>query len=108
DLTDIAFLAGGIAAGLLVGLLGVKIGSIPLTLGGGGGVLVAGRTCGWLRARRPTLGAMPPAAQQTLSDLGLGGFVAAIGLTNGPAALTAILTHGPLLLTMGMAVTLVP
>jgi len=108
DRTDIAFLAVGIAAGLLAGLLSVKIGSIPLTLGGGGGALIAGLVCGWLRSRRPTMGAMPPAAQQTLSDLGLGGFIAAIGLANGHAAWVAIQEHGLLLVGMGLVVTLVP
>src|SRR5258707_11576055 len=86
DKTDIAFLAAGIAAGLLTGLLSVKVGSVALTLGGAGGALIAGLVCGWLRSRRPTMGAMPPAAQQTLSDLGLGGFIAAVGLANGHAA----------------------
>ena len=108
DRTDIAFLAVGIAAGLLAGLLSVKIGSIPLSLGGGGGALIAGLICGWLRSRRPTMGAMPPAAQQTLSDLGLGGFIAAIGLANGHAAWVAIQEHGLLLVGMGLVVTLVP
>ncbi len=75
---------------MLVGLLSLTVGSVPLTLGGGGGALVAGLVCGWLRSRRPTMGAFPPAAQQTLIDIGLGGFVAAIGLANGPAALAAI------------------
>jgi putative transport protein len=108
DRTDIAFLASGLAAGLLIGLLSLTIGSIPLTLGGGGGALVAGLVCGWLRSRRPTMGAFPPAAQQSLSDLGLGGFVAAIGLANGPAALAAIQAHGLLLLGVGVIVTLTP
>ncbi len=80
DRTDIAYLTGGLAVGLLVGLLSVKIGPIPLTLGGGGGALVAGLVAGWLRSRRPTMGSFPPAAQQSLADLGLAGFVAAIGL----------------------------
>jgi AspT/YidE/YbjL antiporter-like protein len=108
DRTDIGFLAAGIAAGLLAGLLSVKVGSIALTLGGGGGALIAGLVCGWLRSRRPTMGAMPPAAQQTLSDLGLGGFIAAIGLGNGHAAWTAIQAHGLQLVGMGTVVTLVP
>ncbi|HSV23982.1 MAG TPA: TrkA C-terminal domain-containing protein, partial [Xanthobacteraceae bacterium] len=108
DRTDIAFLASGIAIGLLVGLLSLTIGSIPLTLGGGGGALVAGLVCGWLRSRRPTMGAFPPAAQQSLADLGLGGFVAAIGLANGPAALAAIQAHGLMLLGVGIVVTLAP
>jgi putative transport protein len=108
DRTDIAFLGAGLATGLLVGLLGITIGSVPLTLGGGGGALVAGLVCGWLRTRRPTMGAFPPQAQQTLSDLGLGGFIASIGLASGPAALAAVLAHGPLLLSVGVIVTLTP
>ena len=108
DRTDIAFLAAGIAAGMLMGLLSVKVGSFALTLGGAGGTLLAGLICGWLRTRRPTVGSFPPAAQQTLSDIGLGGFIAAIGLANGPAALAAIQAHGLLLLSMGLVVTLVP
>jgi aspartate-alanine antiporter len=108
DRTDIAFLAIGLAIGWLIGLLGFTIGSVPLTLGGGGGALVAGLVCGWLRSRRPTMGAFPPQAQQTLSDLGLGGFIASIGLASGPAALAAVQAHGLLLLGVGVIVTLTP
>jgi AspT/YidE/YbjL antiporter-like protein len=108
DRTDIAFLASGVAAGLLVGFFSLTVHSIPLTLGGGGGALVAGLVCGWLSSRRPTVGSFPPAAQQSLSDLGLAGFVAAIGLANGPAALVAVESHGLMLLGAGFAVTLTP
>ena len=108
DRTDIAFLASGLAVGLLVGLFSLTVHSIPLTLGGGGGALVAGLIFGWLRSRRPTMGAFPPAAQQSLIDLGLGGFVAAIGLANGPAAWAAVQAHGLMLLGVGIIVTLTP
>jgi putative transport protein len=108
DRTDIAFLGIGLAVGWLVGLLAFKMGSIPLTLGGGGGALIAGLVCGWLRSVRPTMGAFPPQAQQTLSDLGLGGFIASIGLASGPAALAAVQAHGLLLLGVGTIVTLTP
>jgi putative transport protein len=108
DRTDIMFLAGALAAGLLVGLISVSVGLVPLTLGGGGGALVAGLVAGWYRSRRPTLGAFPPAAQQTLSDFGLGGFVAAIGLASGPAALAAIQNDGLTLLGAGVVITLSP
>ena len=87
DRTDIAFLAAGIAVGLLVGLLSFKAGSFAISLGGAGGTLLVGLICGWLRTRRPTVGNYPPAAEQTLSDIGLGGFIAAIGLANGPRRL---------------------
>lgn len=108
DRTDIAFLAAGIAFGLLAGLVSVKFGAIALTLGGGGGALVAGLVCGWYRSQRPTIGALPPSAQQILVDLGLGGFIAAIGLGNGQAAWAAIQAHGLLLVGMGIVVTVVP
>jgi putative transport protein len=108
DRTDIVFLAGGLAVGLFIGLLSLTVGSVPLTLGGGGGALIAGLICGWLHSRRPTAGSFPPAAQQTLIDIGLGGFIAAIGLGNGPAALSAIQAHGLELLAVGAVVTLVP
>ncbi|MCK1716762.1 TrkA C-terminal domain-containing protein [Bradyrhizobium sp. 141] len=108
DRTDIAFLAAGIATGLLAGLVSFKIGGVALTLGGGGGALIAGLVCGWLRSRKPTMGAMPRPAQQTLSDLGLGGFIAAIGLGNGAAAWAAIQAHGLLLVGMGLVITIVP
>lgn len=108
DRLDLAFLAYGLAAGLLVGFFTWTVGSIPLTLGGGGGALIAGLVCGWLHSRRPTIGAIPPSSQQTLIDLGLGGFIASIGLVNGQAAWAAIQAHGPLLLAIGAVVTLVP
>jgi AspT/YidE/YbjL antiporter-like protein len=106
--TDVAFLASGLSAGLLVGLLSVSVGPIPLTLGGGGGALIAGLIAGWLRSRRPIMGAFPPAAQQSLADLGLGAFIASIGLANGPAAWAAIQAHGLMLLGVGVVVTLTP
>jgi putative transport protein len=108
DRIDIAFVAFGLATGVSIGLLSFTLGPIPLTLGGGGGALVAGLVSGWLHSRRPLVGTIPPAAQQTLIDFGLGGFVAAIGLVNGPAAWTAIQAHGPTLLMVGMVVTLTP
>jgi putative transport protein len=106
--SDIAFLTAGIAVGLMAGLISFKAGSFAITLGGAGGALIAGLVCGWFRTRQPMVGSFPPAAQQTLSDLGLGGFIAAIGLVNGPAALTAVQAHGLLLLGMGVVVTLTP
>jgi putative transport protein len=108
DKIDIAFAALGVAVGLLVGVFSITVGSVPLTLGGGGGALVAGLACGWLHSRRPTIGAIPPAAQQTLIDIGLGGFVASIGLVSGAAAWSAIQAHGPTLLMVGVFVTLTP
>jgi putative transport protein len=108
DQADTAFIAGGLAVGLFVGLLSLHVGAAPLTLGGGGGALIAGLVCGWLHARRPVMGSFPGSAQQILIDFGLGGFIAAIGLANGPAAWSAIQSQGLELLAVGIVVTLVP
>jgi uncharacterized transporter YbjL len=43
-----------------------------------------------------------------LIDIGLGGFIAAIGLANGPAAWGAVQAHGAELLVVGFVVTLTP
>ena len=96
--------------GLLIGMLSVRIGSFALTLGCGAWRRLARWLGVRLAARAPAhLRKLPsPAAQQTLSDIGLGGFIAAIGLANGPAALTAIQPHGVQLLSLGVVVTLVP
>ena len=94
--------------GLLIGMLSVRIGSFCPDASV---ALAAPCSLAWCAAgcaRRPTFGNYPPAAQQTLSDIGLGGFIAAIGLANGPAALTAIQSHGVQLLSLGVVVTLVP
>jgi putative transport protein len=40
--TDFVYLGAGLVVGLLVGLLSVKLGNIPLTLGSGGGALLVG------------------------------------------------------------------
>ena len=108
DRIDTAFVTVGLAVGLLVGLVKFHLGSIPLTLGAAGGAIIAGLVCGWYHSRRPAVGAIPPAAQQTLIDFGLGGFIAAIGLTNGQAAWVAIQANGPMLLMIGAVVTLIP
>jgi putative transport protein len=52
------------------------------------------------------MGAFPPAAQQSQIDVGLGGFVAAMGLADGPAAPAAIQGHGFMLMAVGVVVTL--
>jgi AspT/YidE/YbjL antiporter-like protein len=108
DKTDIAFICIGLAVGWLAGLITYQAGTVPLALGGAGGALIAGLLCGWIRSRRPTIGAYPAAAQQTLSDLGLSAFIGAIGLASGPTALQAIQSHGLELLGAGIVVTLVP
>ncbi|WP_305069183.1 TrkA C-terminal domain-containing protein, partial [Kozakia baliensis] len=60
--TDLVFHSLGIALGLLIGLGVVHIGSVPLTLGSGGGALLSGLLLGWYQSRHPAVGNMPSAA----------------------------------------------
>ena len=94
--------------GTLVGLISIKVGGIPVTLGVGGGVFVSGLCFGWLHTRFPIFGAMPQAAQWILSEFGLSAFAAVIGLSAGPKAVAAIHEQGVMLLIVGAVVTIVP
>jgi aspartate-alanine antiporter len=106
--SDLVFLAGGILFGLLIGNLSVTLGGIPVALGSGGGALISGLICGWLHAKRPTIGHMPEHAVQLLKDLGLAIFVACVGLSAGPQAMTLIRQHGAVLPLLGLLVSLGP
>ncbi len=53
--TDFIYMGVGIVLGLLIGLLVVDVGGIPLTLGSGGGCLLAGLLFGWMRGKHPCM-----------------------------------------------------
>lgn len=106
--SDLAYHTFAIVGGILLGSLSASIGGVPVTLGIGGGVLVAGLCFGWLHTRYPVFGALPSPAQWILSELGLSAFAAAVGLAAGPLAIAAIRQQGVALLLAGAVVTLVP
>ena len=108
DKTDFVYLGLGVLVGLLIGLLSVKVGNIPLTLGAGGGALLSGLVFGWMRAKRPMFGAMPHAAGQLLQDFGLAAFVAVVGLNSGKQALVTVQQNGATIFVLGLVVTLLP
>jgi len=108
DKTDWVFHGLGISVGLLIGLAVLRIGSIPLTLGSGGGALLSGLVFGLLRTRNYSRGNMPIAASTLLRDLGLAGFVAVVGLQSGLQAITTIRDSGIQLFLIGVVVTLLP
>jgi putative transport protein len=107
-LTDLVMVGIGCAAGTLLGLIMVPVAGIPITLGIGGGVLVAGLVAGWLRAVHPTFGQIPAGAQWIFTDLGLNLFIACVGLVAGPKALHAIQTAGLSIFFAGAMLTLIP
>lgn len=106
--TDLVFLAFGILAGLMVGSLSARMWGIPVSLGSGGGALVSGLVCGWINAKRPAVGHIPAHAVQLLKDLGLAVFVACVGLSAGPEAISLIREHGAVLPLIGLLVSLGP
>lgn len=108
DKTDFVYHGAGLVVGLLIGLIVVRIGSIPLTLGAGGGALLSGLLFGWYRGRHQTMGNMPTGASQLLKDLGLAGFVAAVGLSSGLQAFETIKTSGLSIFIIGIVVTILP
>ncbi|QHI96142.1 aspartate-alanine antiporter [Aristophania vespae] len=106
--TDIVFHALGLAVGLFIGLGVVHFGSVPLTLGSGGGALLAGLVFGWYQNRHPLIGNMSRETSTFLMDFGLAGFVAVTGLQTGQQAISTIMQHGVTLFMLGVVVTIVP
>ena len=101
--TDIVFVGVGIVIGGLVGLLSVTVGGVPLTLTASGGALIMGLIFGWLRSVRPTFGRIPAAALWIFDTLGLGVFIAVVGLSAGPGFIDGLKRTGIGLLFVGFA-----
>lgn len=108
DKTDFVYLGLGLAVGLLIGIVNVRIGDLSVTLGQSCGALLAGLIFGWLRTRRAHSGALPDGAARLLRDLGLAGFVAVVGLNYGLEAIATIKAQGLNIFAAGLLVTLIP
>jgi putative transport protein len=106
--TDLIMVGIGCVLGTLLGLIVIPIAGIPITLGIGGGVLVAGLVFGWLRAVHPTFGQIPSAGQWILMNLGLNLFIACVGLGAGPKAVAAFQTTGLSIFLAGIILCLMP
>jgi putative transport protein len=92
--TDLTFLAGGICAGVLLGLIKLNASGVALGLGTAGSILMIGLIGGWARSRYPVFGAIPEPAQRLLMDIGLIVFIAVVGLHAGPHAVEAYRVSG--------------
>src|SRR6516165_7170093 len=105
---DVVYIALGIALGALIGVPALSLGGVSLGLGAAGGILFAGLAFGWLRARHPTFGRFPVPAMWVFEVLGLHLFLAAVGISSGPAFVAGLAERGAGLLLAGVAVSLVP
>ncbi|MGV0745366.1 aspartate-alanine antiporter [Mycolicibacterium sp. XJ870] len=105
---DLVFIALGVVAGFLIGGLIWQIGDIPLTLGTGGGCLLAGLLFGWIRSKRPTFGQYDSGAADVIKTMGLAVFICAVGLSSGPQAVALVKEFGVGLPIAGVAMTAIP
>jgi putative transport protein len=106
--TDVVFLGLGIVLGGLVGLLSLTVSGISITLTTSGGALVMGLAFGWLRSTRPTFGRIPEAALWVFDNVGLAGFIGAVGLAAGPGFVAGVRQTGLGLLGAGLVAAIVP
>lgn len=107
-ITDMITVGIGLFAGTLIGLLAIRVGGIPITLGVGGGVLVSGIFFGWLRSRKPTWGSIPVPTQWIFTSLGLNLFIACVGISAGPRAVAALQQAGINIFLAGVCLTVIP
>ncbi|MFG3341191.1 aspartate-alanine antiporter [Glycomyces sp. NPDC048151] len=105
---DMVYIAVGVVLGFLIGMLVWTVGTIPLTLGTGGGCLLSGLLFGWIRSKRPTFGQYDSGAADVVKTLGLSVFICAVGLSSGPQAVELVEEFGVGLPIAGVAMTAIP
>jgi putative transport protein len=106
--TDMITFSLGIAMGVLIGLVSVKVGGVNIGLGSAGGLLASGLVIGFLRSVRPTFGRLPDAARWVFMEFGLLLFMAGVGLRAGGDIVQVFLEAGPKLIVAGICVTTIP
>lgn len=106
--TDLSYVGFGIAVGCLIGVPTIAIAGASIGLTTSGGALILGLLFGYLRARYPTFGQFPPAANWLMSTGGLCLFVGIVGLTAAPDFIDGVQSKGLGLVVGGLIVTLFP
>ncbi len=106
--TDLVTFSFGIAAGVAIGLILIKVGNVSIGLGMAGGLLITGILIGFASSLNPTFGRVPQPARYLLMELGLMLFMARVGLSAGGGILEALISAGPTIIACGLAVTLLP
>lgn len=106
--TDMITFAFGIAAGVLLGMISIKVAGVSVGLGSAGGLLASGLIIGFLRSVRPTFGRLPDAARWVFMEFGLLIFMAGVGLRAGGDIIETLLSAGPKLIVAGILVTTIP
>ncbi|MDW4918926.1 aspartate-alanine antiporter [Streptomyces californicus] len=106
--TDMVWVGLGVFLGGCIGIPALTVAGVPISLSTSGGALIMGLVFGYLRAKHPTFGNVPPGAQWFMDTLGLCAFVAVVGINAGPSFTSGLSTAGWGLLVFGAIATLVP
>jgi putative transport protein len=106
--TSLLMLSSGVLVGYALGSPSLSWRGVELSLGPGGGCLLAGLIAGWAHTRWLRLGDIPRIANELLKELGLSVFIAAVGLSAGARALDVLRQYGWTLPLASLLVTLVP
>lgn len=106
--TDLATFAFGMIAGTLLGLVTLALGNVSIGLGTAGGLLIVGIVIGYLGSVMPTFGRVPAPARFVLMELGLMLFMAGVGLNAGGGVVDALTSVGPIMIAIGILITLLP
>jgi AspT/YidE/YbjL antiporter-like protein len=108
---DIIALTIGILAGVLIGIIPIKVPGIPipLKLGIAGGPLLAALFLGKLRKTGPLKWTLPGSSNLVLRELGITMFLACVGLRSGEKFLHSLLDgEGLKWMLMGTLITIIP
>jgi putative transport protein len=101
---DLLTLGTGLALGILVGLPGLVLGDVRLSLGAAAGPLIVGMVLGLVRSTGPLVWELPLAANQLLRQLGVAVFLACVGLAAGKEFADTVLSTAGLVAVVSSAV----
>lgn len=106
--TDLSYLGIGLAVGCLLGIPTLALLGADIGLTTSGGALLMGLLLGFLRARRPTFGQFPAAANWLISTGGLCVFVGVVGISAAPSFVDGLQEQGLGLVVGGVVVGVFP
>jgi putative transport protein len=108
DETDIISLGIGIIAGIVLGMVEVKLGGTSVRLGMAGGPLFVALLLGHFGRLGGVVGHLPRASRLLMMEIGLVLFLAHAGMSAGGQVLGVIQSHGINVALAGVAVTMLP
>jgi putative transport protein len=106
--SDIAFMSLAVVIGSLIGAVTIHIAGVPLSLSISVGTLIAGLVCGYLRSAYRTFGRIPEPAVWVFNNVGLNGFIAAVGINAAAGLASGLKAYGIGPFLSGIVVSILP